>query len=77
MSIKHLKGSDAMENEMLVESNGTEVDSGPQKEYHDCSECDSTVVYNTFMKTHIHMKHVCLRLYCHKRGCQVRFGKYL
>ena len=29
MLIKHLKRSDAMENEMLVESNGTEVDSGP------------------------------------------------
>ena len=34
MLIKHLKRSDAMENKMLVESNGTEVDSGPRKEYH-------------------------------------------
>ena len=34
MFIKHLKGSDAMENDMLVESIGTEVNSGPQKEYH-------------------------------------------
>ena len=34
MLIKHLKRSDAMINEMLVESNGAEFNSGPQKGYH-------------------------------------------
>ena len=34
MLINHLKRSDSMENKILDESNGTEVDSGPQKGYH-------------------------------------------
>ena len=34
MLINHFERLDSMENKILVESNGTEVDSGPQKGYH-------------------------------------------